>query len=541
MSIKKCQVHDKWWVFDGDFQVANKYSPIAVVIPTKDELGLKLQKIALESGAGIAGFVYTANIGIERIIVNILANPNIRWVIVTGHENKHKAGKALIMLWRFGIDENTKRIKCSFDKVCTEDEIPTGYIPNLPLEAIERFRKQVTVVDLLPIDQEIEEKLKSKIEYWDFTIGSKEFKNIPTLPNVIYLSRDSHWVGGGFIVFPPMIVVIEKDLPKILELIVHACIQEHENKFVREILAKYGKEFYEFYDPGTFDDKPYIIQLYKEEIIPEANVQVLDNGRIVIIEAPDIKHAYLTYKRLLESGKIGFTRPTRHGLTRDAILVEVIHYIPKFVFREENGKIIIEDFEYDEFVTKEYPLANKEYFKIYCEDVLNGVNRTGETYAYGEILRAFGKELSMKLPNAINYSLFNGFILLENVVKHVFKIDQLKLLIERIRNYPFERNHIVCFWNPIVDITGVRKAEPCIIVLDFKIIPETMELYCVCHMRSHDFIHAHIHNFYGISAIVQYIVWKLKQLEPEKFKNLKSSKLIWVITSSHMYLKQEAK
>ena len=150
----------------------------------------------------------------------------------------------------------------------------------------------------------------------------------------------------------------------------------------------------------------------------------------------------------------------------------------------------------------------------------------------------------VKISKGKKIYLVDSNCIVEDLYSYLLKIlvvDQLRLLIERIRNYPFERNHIVCFWNPIVDITGVRKAEPCIIVLDFKIIPETMELYCVCHMRSHDFIHAHIHNFYGISAIVQYIVWKLKQLEPEKFRNLKVGKLIWVITSSHMYLKQEAR
>jgi len=40
---------------------------------------------------------------------------------------------------------------------------------------------------------------------------------------------------------------------------------------------------------------------------------------------------------------------------------------------------------------------------------------------------------------------------------------------------------------------------------------------------------------------MNYIVWKLKQLEPEKFKDLKVGKVVWIITSSHIYLKQEAK
>ena len=77
--------------------------------------------------------------------------------------------------------------------------------------------------------------------------------------------------------------------------------------------------------------------------------------------------------------------------------------------------------------------------------------------------------------------------------------------------------------------------------MDFKINPETMELNCMCHMRSHDFKNAHLLNLYGVAAIMNYVVWKLKQLDSEKFKDLKVGKLTMVITSCHIYLKQEAK
>ena len=64
----------------GTYILGNKYSPVAVVIPRGNH---NLIKIAVESGAAIAGHLVTANIGIEKIIANIVSNPNIRYIIIS--------------------------------------------------------------------------------------------------------------------------------------------------------------------------------------------------------------------------------------------------------------------------------------------------------------------------------------------------------------------------------------------------------------------------------------------------------------------------
>ena len=536
--VKKCHVPDDWTLdyystWRGDYRLGNKYSPVAVLIPTKDDLGLKLQEVAINSGVAIAGFCYTSNVGIEKVIQNILANPNIRYLIVTGHENKHKSGKAIIMLWKYGIDEKTRRIKCSEDEACSEEDIPTGYVPNLPLEAIERFRQQVKVIDYLWNDNVVKEENTTVNEV---TIGSKSFK-IRYIP--VDVDENEVYIG-----------LFYKDKNEYLEglrFLIHSCIQEIENNVPVHVIGKYLEEYYNLYDSGAFDDKPYIVKIEKKEVEPEVNVNILDNGRIVILEAPDPKHAYLSYMKLIESGVIGFERPTRHGLTRDAILIEIIHYIPRFKFREEDGKIIIEDFEFDEYVPETYPLKNKEYFKMYCEDILNGINRTGETYAYGEILRKFGKELfdwnvissEDKISDKFDIEIEKTNTLYE-YLKNTVITDQLQHLINRMISKPLERNHIITFWNPIVDIANVRLHEPCFTLMDFKIIPSSdgyWYLYCVVEMRSHDYRNAHEHNLYGIFAVMNYIYWKLKETYPQ----LRLGKLIYIITSSHIYIKQEAR
>ena len=70
-----------------------------------------------------------------------MANPNIRYLVLVGPESPgHFTGEALIALFKNGIDQR-KRIMGT--------EAPTPYLFNIPPKHIERFRKQVTLVNLL--------------------------------------------------------------------------------------------------------------------------------------------------------------------------------------------------------------------------------------------------------------------------------------------------------------------------------------------------------------------------------------------------------
>jgi tetrahydromethanopterin S-methyltransferase subunit A len=123
----------------GNYILGNEYSPVAVVIPMPDK---ELARIAIEAGACIAGHLATANIGIEKVVANIIANPNIRFIILYGRESEgHLSAHSLKMLHLNGIDENGKIIG---------SRGLTPYIRNLPREAVDRFRKQIIyVIDLI--------------------------------------------------------------------------------------------------------------------------------------------------------------------------------------------------------------------------------------------------------------------------------------------------------------------------------------------------------------------------------------------------------
>jgi len=132
---------------EGRYLRGNDFSPVAVVaiLNTFDfkipQRITDIVRVSIETGAALAGTLQTENIGIEKIIANVVANPNIRYIVLCAVESPgHLCGEALISLMEQGIDEKKKIIGT---------EAPRPYLYNTPIESIERFRKQVKLIDLL--------------------------------------------------------------------------------------------------------------------------------------------------------------------------------------------------------------------------------------------------------------------------------------------------------------------------------------------------------------------------------------------------------
>ena len=104
---------------DGQYLRGNDLSPAAVVILLHmyydkiPEMLEKLAKVAVESGAALAGMLQTENIGIEKIVCNIVGNPNIRYVILCGVESAgHMPGHAFRCFAENGVDIRRNIIGC---------------------------------------------------------------------------------------------------------------------------------------------------------------------------------------------------------------------------------------------------------------------------------------------------------------------------------------------------------------------------------------------------------------------------------------------
>lgn len=135
-------------VEEGHYLRGNDFSSVAVAVILIYDYGNipkdieDLVRTGIESGAALSGTIQTENIGIEKMICNIIGNTNIRYLIVTGPESPgHSTGEAIIALVKNGVDKRKRII---------ETEAPTPYLFNIPDEYIDRFRRQiVAVVNLL--------------------------------------------------------------------------------------------------------------------------------------------------------------------------------------------------------------------------------------------------------------------------------------------------------------------------------------------------------------------------------------------------------
>jgi len=125
-----------WPIAKGDFLSGDASNCIAVVTMGShlDEKGI------CDAGAAICGSCKTENLGIEKVIANIISNPNIRFLLACGTEVKgHLSGQTMKALHKNGVKEG--RV------VGAEGAIP--FIENLKDDAIKRWQEQVTVVDIM--------------------------------------------------------------------------------------------------------------------------------------------------------------------------------------------------------------------------------------------------------------------------------------------------------------------------------------------------------------------------------------------------------
>ena len=136
MVLKK-KPSDPWPVITGEYEVGNPESPVAVCT-----CGSHLHNADLiKAGAALAGPCKTENIGIEKMVANVISNPNIRYVVITGMEVKgHITGQAIEAFTQSGIDKEGRIIGA-------KGAIP--FIQNLDAPSIERWQSQVQAVVML--------------------------------------------------------------------------------------------------------------------------------------------------------------------------------------------------------------------------------------------------------------------------------------------------------------------------------------------------------------------------------------------------------
>lgn len=148
--VEKKEIDQGWPFETGDYAVGDYKSPVAAI-----SLGSKMNDELVDAGVAIAGSLHTENLGIEKVVANIVSNPNIRYVLLCGSEVQgHITGETVEALYENGIDPEKKAI------IGSPGAIP--FVENLPIEAVERFQDQVSIISM--INNENMDDLSSKIK-----------------------------------------------------------------------------------------------------------------------------------------------------------------------------------------------------------------------------------------------------------------------------------------------------------------------------------------------------------------------------------------
>lgn len=140
MAEKK-EPAEGWPVVMGDYETGDPKNPV-VVSSSGGHFSDDAVADLLSAGAAIVGSDKTENIGLEKQIGNIIGNPNIRFYVLAGPEVPgHVCAGSLKAMHAKGVDTESHKV------IEAPGAIP--FIENMPHEAIERFRQQVEIIDML--------------------------------------------------------------------------------------------------------------------------------------------------------------------------------------------------------------------------------------------------------------------------------------------------------------------------------------------------------------------------------------------------------
>ncbi len=132
-----------WPPLPGSYTVLRYQAAVAVCTLTSESLAKRLVEAA-PPGLAIVGTLQTENLGIERLVQNVVANPNIRFLVVCGAESHqaigHLPGASLLAFARFGVDDRLRIVGAPGKR---------PVLRTVPREALEHFRQAVEVVDCL--------------------------------------------------------------------------------------------------------------------------------------------------------------------------------------------------------------------------------------------------------------------------------------------------------------------------------------------------------------------------------------------------------
>ena len=132
-----------WPPLPGDYYVLRYQAPVAVCTLNSSELAADIRGRP-PVGLSIVGTMHTENLGIERLIRNVVGNSNIRFLILCGQDTQqqigHLPGQSLVSLFANGFDERLRIIGAQGKR---------PVLKNITTEEVAAFRQNVELVNLI--------------------------------------------------------------------------------------------------------------------------------------------------------------------------------------------------------------------------------------------------------------------------------------------------------------------------------------------------------------------------------------------------------
>jgi tetrahydromethanopterin S-methyltransferase subunit A len=138
-----CEMQDTgtgWPLVVGEYIVVDITAPVAIATLASLDLGKQIVDHK-PRGLSIVGKLETENIGIDKLIKNVIANANLRYLVLAGEESQgHQSGQTLLALSQNGVDENGQVIGANGKR---------PDLHNVTQAEIDAFRKHIQIVDMI--------------------------------------------------------------------------------------------------------------------------------------------------------------------------------------------------------------------------------------------------------------------------------------------------------------------------------------------------------------------------------------------------------
>lgn len=132
-----------WPPLAGDYQVVRYRGTVAVCTLNSETLAKSIADLAPD-GVAVVGTMQTENLGIERLIRNVLANRNIRHLVLCGDDTRqaigHLPGQSLDALVANGVDDGMRIVGARGKR---------PILKNVTASQVEMFRRQIALVSLV--------------------------------------------------------------------------------------------------------------------------------------------------------------------------------------------------------------------------------------------------------------------------------------------------------------------------------------------------------------------------------------------------------